>query len=439
MMTNARGAVRAGRLLAPVFLAVLLTVASSAALAQEPGDRSLVTLDAEQTPVNDVLRILADRSGLNIATSPEVQGRVVSIHLRNTPFDEALNLVVRAAGLGYERVGSSILVADVQSLDIPTGFVTRVFELEYANAPDLRRMLEVLTEDVAANAAGNRLVIRGSQSTVEQAAQMIERLDRKPRQILLEARLIEVNTSALRRIGIDWEKITDWTTIITEGNQGTSGPNDFPSEIAFTKLDETADYYRQMNAFEVALEALITNGDAHLLSSSKVVTLDAQLAEIFAGETVPVVITSLQSPGGSGGVLQTVTLEKIDVGVKLEITPRIAEDGMITTLVRPEISRIVGFVGPDDDLPQTSTRRATTLVRVRDGQKIYIGGLLSEETRVTEKRVPLLGSIPLLGRVFRYHRSDDVRLDLVIEITPWIVGDEGEELPAPPLEPEEGP
>jgi type II secretory pathway component GspD/PulD (secretin) len=83
------------------------------------------------------------------------------------------------------------------------------------------------------------------------------------------------------------------------------------------------------------------------------------VAEIFAGETVPVVITSLQSRGAAGGTLQSVQLEKIDVG-KLVITPRLTEDGMITVLVQPEVSRILKFVGPDADLPQTSTRRAQT-------------------------------------------------------------------------------
>ena len=157
-------------------------------------------------------------------------------------------------------------------------------------------------------------------------------------------------------------------------------------------------------------------------------------SEIFAGETVPVVITSLQGTGAGGaGALQTVQLEKIDVGVKLDITPRVTGEGFVTVLVEPEVSRIVAFVGPDDDLPQTSTRRARTLVRVRDGEKIYLGGLLTEEERLTEKKVPLLGDIPLLGYLFRHHREETIRQDLVIEITPRIVGDEGAGLPVAPM------
>jgi type IV pilus assembly protein PilQ len=395
----------------------------------EPG---LISLDADSTSVNSILQILAQRSGLNIVTGPELQGRRISIHLKSTPFEEALNLVVRAAGLGYERVGGSILVASTERLSTQTGLVTQVYDLKYARAQDVRDQLQFLCSNVTASVSGNRLVARASASTMEEVADIVAKLDRKPAQVMLQARLIEVNTTALLEAGIDWEKITKWTTVVTEGKPDASSPGQLPPALPFTKFNETDDYYRQMAAFQVQLDALITDGNARLLSDLRVVTQDNVPAEIFAGETVPVIITSLASPGGAGGVLQTVQLEKIDVGVKLNITPRISEDGFITTLVKPEVSRIVAFIGPNDDLPETSTRRAQTLVRVRDGERIYLGGLLSEEKRRTVKKVPLLGSIPLLGYLFRHYRDETSRLDLVIEITPRIVGDEGADLPAAP-------
>lgn len=415
------------RRLAIVLLFGLLGWLSSpgGAGADQPRVSNLISLDADGTSVNDVLKILAARSGLNIVTSPEVQDRVIAIHLRDTPFEEALNLVVRAAGLGYERVGNSILVANIERLAAETGQMTRVFELQHARADDVAHMLTVLTQDVVANEDGNRVAMRGTQSALEEAERMVAALDTKPRQILLESRLVEVNASALLELGLDWEKLTRWTTIVTEGPAGASIPDQLPDQLSYLPADETQDIHRQREAFEVTLDALLTDGTARVLSSTKIVTLDGQPAQIFAGETVPVVITSLQSPGQTGGVLQTIQLEKIDVGVRLDITPRVAEGGLVTMLVEPEVSRIVGFVGPDDDLPQTSSRRAQSLVRVRDGQRIYLGGLQAEEQRRTVKKVPLLGQIPLLGYLFSHVRNETVRLDLLIEITPRIVDDEG--------------
>lgn len=414
-----------------------LSCASFPAQAQDASPGTLISLDADSTAINSVLQILASRSGLNIVTSPDTHGRKITIHLRNTPFEEALNLVVRAAGLGYERVGSSILVADVNGLATPTGLVTRIFDLKYADGRELRTMLEVLTKDVSASPAGNQLVVRASQAVVEQVADLIAHMDKKPEQVLLEARLIEVNTTDLLEAGINWEKITKWNTVITEGKPAATAQGQVPTALDFIKTNQTLDYYRQLAAFQVAVDALLTDGKARLLSNSRVVTVDGKPAEIFAGETVPVMISSLQSPGAGGGTMQTVQVEKIDVGVKLNITPRLSGDGYITTLVEPEISRILAFVGPNNDLPETSTRRAKTLVRVRDGQKIYLGGLLSEEKRRTVSRVPLLSSIPFVGYLFRHYRDETIRLDLVIEITPRIVGDEGASLPTPPP-PDEG-
>jgi type II secretory pathway component GspD/PulD (secretin) len=385
----------------------------------------LLSLDADSTSLASVLQILAEKSGLNIVTGPEVVGKRISIHLWNTPFDEALSLVVRTAGLGFERVGRSILVTGLDALASPTGLATRVFDLRYADAEDLRAMLEVITKDVKANAVGNRLVIRATGSGLQEAAAVIAELDRKPQQILLQARLVEVDTSALLELGIDWEKITKWSTVVTEGNQGATAKGAIPEKLPYLKLDQTATWYRQMQAFDVAVDALLSDGNARLLANSSVVTLDGTAAEIFAGETVPVVISSLVSPGATGGALQTVQLEKIDVGVKLNITPRIGDEGLITVLVKPEISQITRYVGPNSDLPETSSRRADTYVRVKDGEKIFIGGLLTTEKRSTVQKVPLLGSIPLLGHFFRHYRNETRKLDVVIEITPRIVGDDG--------------
>ncbi|MFO7653327.1 MAG: hypothetical protein R6X25_05825 [Candidatus Krumholzibacteriia bacterium] len=417
----------AGLLAALLVLPLLATY--SVSHAQDVVEPGPVTIHAEATSAAEILAILAERSGLNIVATPEASLRTITIHLRDTPFSEALNVVVRAAGLVYERMGETIIVAEPQRLSAPVVPITHVFQLQYAHPDEVAEVLKVLTPNVAPDIRGNQVILRAGWSQIEEAGRIVDRMDRKPRQILLEARLIEVNRSRLQQLGIDWEQITNYTAVLTEGPSEPTGLGSLPGDVPFIKPDKTMDWYRQRLAFEVAIDALIREGNARQLANSKVVTLDGEPAAIFAGETVPVVITSLQSPSAAGGVFQTVQLEKIDVGVRLNITPRISDDGLITTLVEPEVSRIIAFVGPDDDLPQTSTRRARTLVRVRDGEKIFLGGLLSEESRTNIKKVPLLGHIPLLGLLFQHRRHEQVRLDLLIEITPRIVGDEGAGLP----------
>jgi type II secretory pathway component GspD/PulD (secretin) len=410
-----------------VALAAVLVAANMALAQGSPGSQpedQLITLESDTTPVVTILEILAERTGLNIVTAPEVQGRAISIRLRNTPFSEALNLVVRAAGLGYERVGNSILVADPERLATQTGLTTRVFTLQYANAQEVVAALDIISEEVRSFISGNRIVVRAPQSAIEEIDRIIEQIDLRPAQVLFEARLVEVNTSALQELGIDWEKITKWTEVLVEGDAEESDADAIPDELGFKQFDEFGTVHRQAEAVEVAIDLLLTEGDARLLANSKITTMDNQPAEIFIGQTIPVVITSLQS-GQTGGTFQSVQLDYIDVGVKLNILPRISAEGFITSVVTPEVSTIVGFVGPDNDLPQTSTRRATSVVRVRDGQKFYLGGLLNEEDRETTKKVPILGDIPLIRYLFRHYRIESTQTDLLIEITPTIVRDQG--------------
>lgn len=408
-----------GRLAAAVALAVALLVVPIATHAQvAPRAGVLITLDADSSQVNAVLQVLAEKSQLNIVTSPDVQRRKISIHLKNTPFEEALNLVVRAAGLGYERIGGSILVADPQKLSTQTGLTARVYDLQYADAVEVQKSLTAVIEGLNAYASGNQVVARGTPGQLDQVGSLIAQLDVKPKLVTLEARLIEVNTTDLNELGVQWDRIAKWTEIFTEGDPGSSTTDQLPGESDYIKFDKTDDWYRQRSAYQAAIDFLITTNRARLLANSRVTTVDNRAADVFVGQTLRVVTNILITQGGVG-TTQT-QVEKIEVGVKLEVKPRIAEDGTVTTLISPEVSNILA-IDATTGLPTTATRRASSLVRVPSGEKIILGGLLREEESKVVMKVPILGDIPVLGYLFRHVTRKVERTDLVIEITPTIV------------------
>jgi type IV pilus assembly protein PilQ len=378
----------------------------------------LITLDADSSQVNSILQILAERSRLNIVTTSDVQRRRISIHLRNTPFEEALNIVVRAAGLGYERIGGSILVGDPQKLQTQTGFTTRVYDLQHAEAVEVARSLTSVIEGLNAYPSGNQVVARGTPGQLDQVATMIGQIDMKPRQVMLEARLIEVSSNDLTELGVQWDRITKWSEIFTEGDPGSSSTDELPDDMDFIRFEDGDDWFRQRSAYEVAIDYLITTNRAKLLANSRIMTVDNRTADVFVGQTVRIVTSIIVSTGGIG-TTQT-QVERIEVGVKLEVTPRIAEDGTVTTLIAPEVSNILAL-DPRTGLPTTATRRARSLVRVPTGQKIILGGLLQESEREIVQKVPLLGDIPILGHLFRHTNKQVEKTDLVIEITPTIV------------------
>ncbi|HYW68373.1 MAG TPA: secretin N-terminal domain-containing protein, partial [bacterium] len=380
-----------------------------------------ITLHATGTPLMDILSVLSEKSGLNIVASTDVETREISIHLTNTPIEEALNLIVRAAGLGYERIGDSVLVAPQEQLTQDTGFASYVLEIEYADAFELVPLVEKIAERVAADPGGNRLVVVATPGMIDQIRGVVKQLDVPPMQIMLETEVIEVSTDRMAEYGIDWDNILHQSVIFAEPNGATPPPDsdygDIPESMPFIGRGmETHDIYRQAMALEIALDLLEQEGGAKILSNSKLATLNNRTASIHIGDVIPYAVSNLTS----GGVLQQ-QVQKERVGVKVEVTPRAAGDGHITVMVEPSVSNIIAFRGPNEEYPWTKERTATTQVRVMDGQTFMIAGLLSEDETETITKVPLLGDIPGLGYLFRHSNTTVKKSDLLIKITPRII------------------
>lgn len=388
--------------------------------------QKLITLDAQDADIPRILAILSEKAGLNLVTGPGVTSGRLSVHLHDVPVDQAVNLVVRAAGLAYERIGNSILVADAKSLKEETGLSTYLVELKFANAEEVRDAIKSLAPDVQIDRGGNRLVIVTSPRIIAEVQTVVAAMDVPLQQVMLEARIVEVSTTDLRRLGIDWDQLNRQGTVIVEGGADPTAPDVLPSELPFIAPSPgTNDSWklrsmsRQAKAFQIALDALIQDGNARVLANPKIATLNGHEANILVGSRIPFVVTGTAFAGGAAAPVQQV--EKEEVGIKLRITPLINADGFITTTISPEVSSIIAFRGPNNDLPEVSTRQATTTVRLKDGNAVIIGGLLSEDKTTTITKVPILGEIPGLGLLFQHRSTIANKKDLVIEVTPRIL------------------
>jgi len=402
-----------------VILAAVLALGliAPAASGQLTGEDALVTIRASETPLVDVLEILSEKSGLNIVASTEVEGTIISINLTSTPVEEALNLIVRAAGLGYEKVGNSVLVAEEEVLKQETGLGTYVVPLEFADAFELVPVLEKMIDKVAADPGGNRLIVVATPGEIDQIRAVVKGLDVPPVQVLLETEVVEVSTNDLQELGIDWSKITNQTIIFAEGDPELSDTDAVPTEMTYRSVKpDWDDVTRQAKALEIALDFLETEGKARILTRAKLATLNNRPAEIHIGDVIPYTVTGLTTSG-----VYEVKVEKEEVGVSVKVTPRAAGDGHITVIVEPNVSTIVGFRGPNDEIPWTKERTATTQVRVMDGDTFMIAGLLSEDESNTVDKVPVLGDIPILGYLFQHHKIEVNKTDLIIKVTPRIL------------------
>jgi type IV pilus secretin PilQ/predicted competence protein len=414
----------------------LVTTLALAALAcllipgrsSQAADR-LVTLDAEDAYLPSVLRILAEKGDLNIITGPGVTGARISIHMKDVPVDQAVNMVVRAAGLVYERIGKSILVGSPETLKEETGLSSHVVELKYADAQDVQAALQNLSAEIQVDEGGNRLIVVTSPRVIAEIRDIVAVLDKPARQVMLEARIIEVSTDDAKELGIDWAQLSRQSFVFVEGNYdsisgvGEDGVLDglqvFPNTPGTSDIFKLNNFSRIAEVFRVSIDLLIQDGNARVLANPKIATLNGREASILIGQRIPYTISSTVFAGGAAA--PTERIEKEEVGIKLRITPLINADGYITTQITPEVSTVIGFRGENNDLPVVATREAHTTVRLKDGASVLIGGLLSEDQTTDITRVPILGSIPGIGYLFQHHTSGVRKTDLVIEVTPRIL------------------
>ena len=393
----------------------------------------LVTIHAEDAYLPGILTVLAKESGYNIVTDPSVNTQdKISIHLDDVPIEEAINLVVRAVGLGYEIVGNSFLIADPKKLDKEVGITPHIIELKYSDALEVKELLSDLSKQIQVDVSGNKLLINTSPRKIAEIKRVIEGIDVPAIQVLLETRLIEVALDIDKKLGIDWSKLAKYTNILAEnaealtGGSGSVVPDPgalgtLPATAPFNRLNEDnlipGKFSRQMTAFDITLDFLIKDNKADILADSKLVTLNGREATIKMVDIVPYILSS----GGVGGQVQ---VQREEVGIKLTVLPSVNMDGDITVKVETEVASIFEFIGPDRNIPRVKSRSSTTTIRVKDGESIIIGGLISKDRKNTVYKVPFLHKIPWIGKkLFTSTDLVDRKTDLIIQITPSVLKD----------------
>ena len=399
--------------------------------ATAPGLRTVVSIDAEDAFLPSVLSILAAKSGFNIVTGPGVsKDERVSIHLKDAPIEEAMNLVVRAAGLSYEIVGKSFLVAKAANLREQVGLNSYVVSLQYADAAEVRALLKDFNAAIQVDKTGNKLLIITTPKIITDIERVVRSVDLPALQITLSARLIEVGVEDEERLGINWSKLSasmaeniyegsarpgaESATAVDALGQRSTQYNPFEE---LKDMNTVGRFWRSQPVYQIAVDWLLKNSRAEVLANTKVTTMNSREAMIELVDVVPYVT----SAGGVGG---QVTVQREEVGIKLTITPQVNSDGYITVSIKPEVSSIFEFIGPDMTIPRVVRRTSQMTVRVKNHQSIVVGGLMGLTALKTTHKVPFFGDIPYLGGLFRYNMVSSKKTDLIIEITPHILVDE---------------
>jgi len=382
-----------------------------------------VSLDLRDLDLRSALNLIAEQHGFNVVCGDEVQGEVTG-HFVDVPLEEVLDALLRACGYEYEWVGNVIVVnrADEGS---PRWSETRVIELRHADGTEVRRAVEKLLsprgsiqlfpekqEEEATGAEGDGsqprvLILHDERARVEDIASVVKELDRAPRQLMIEVRLVETVLSNDLDLGFDWN---------AEGSiEGNAVPQDLPLDRDRFRFGTLS-----LEQFQVVLRTLDEDGRSELISNPRIAAEDNRMATISVGTIFPVRTVSRFSEAGITQDL--LTYEDKEINIQLSVTPHVTGDSLITMVVNPVVEDIIGWTGEHDDQPITSKRELTTRVTVRYGETIAMGGLIKNSEIETIRRVWLLGRIPILGRLLF---SNTVRMkestDMLVFITPHIL------------------
>ncbi len=240
------------------------------------------------------------------------------------------------------------------------------------------------------------LILAGPKEEVEQATEVLSANDVAPQQVLIEAKMVDMSPERAKQLGF----LYDWSSFgFTESRRGA-------------QTYEFGKYFRAPFNWSATLEAMETSRDAKILAKPNIAVIDSEEASIFIGDILR--YERLESNTAAG---QTFTIETVPVGVALLCRPRVNDGGEITLRVHPVVSTVSGFTGRNKDIPITSSREAESIIRMKDGETVAIGGLLREEDIKTMTKVPILGDLPFLGNLFKHRNSSHRKSEVTIFIT----------------------
>jgi type IV pilus assembly protein PilQ len=398
----------------------------------EPAKDEPIVIEYIEADIQNVLRTLAAKAGINLILGDEVAGKV-TVHLEGVSYEEAMRLIVESKGYAYVKDRSVVKVKSRDSLETEPVEV-KMYTLKYAKADDVRKTIEaVLTKQgkLQVDVRSNTLVISDTPSNLSKIVPLIDTLDSQTTQVLIEAKFVETQKNPHKDLGVNWSNTLVDHEVVAGSTLIRDAANGKPvSGFQVTKDLANAGPWIPTTALldagqaKIVFSYLNSDSDTELLANPRVVTVDNGKARISIARQVPIPNFTFSEQTAS---LQISGFEYKDIGIILNVTPRINKDEFVTLEVTPEASSAAGNQplssggGSVVNIPIINTRTATTTVLIKSGYTLAIGGLMQQDTDNTYTKVPLMGDIPLVGSLFRSKKLDKKKRDLLIFLTPTIV------------------
>lgn len=407
-----------------------------------------LSLNFQDIDVRSVLQLIADFTNLNLVASDTVQGGI-TLRLQNVPWDQALDLVLKTKGLDKRKIGNVLLVAPAdeiaarerQELESQKQIAElaplrrELLQVNYAKAADIAKLFQSVTSaeakidergSITVDERTNNIIAYQTQDRLDELRRIVAQLDIPVRQVMIEARIVEANVDYDKSLGVRWGG-----SIQNKGNWNASGVNGSSSTIGTPGSTSTNSPFVDMGTvnntsgigiafitdnvlLDLELTAMEKTGNGEIVSQPKVVTSDKETAKILKGTEIP-----YQEASSSGAT----SVSFKEASLSLEVTPQITPDNRIIMEVKVTKDE-PDYLNKVQDVPPIKKNEVNAKVLVNDGETIVIGGVFSNTQSKVVDKVPFLGDVPYLGRLFRRDVVSEKKSELLVFLTPRIMNNQ---------------
>ncbi len=366
--------------------------------------------------LRDIYRALGQAFGINVQFDSKLRDKQLSIELENVTAQEALEFVMRAAGHFYKVLNEDTIIVIEDNAQNRREYEEQVIQTFFLSNAEVKEMLTLLrslvgTKNIASNDQLNAIVLRDSADAIKVAERIIQANDKARGEVVIDVELLQINTSKMRELGVE---LTQYRI-----NQNL----DQDPALRVSDLE----FLNQQN-WEVTLPGFVynfvkTSSEAQLLANPQIRISDGEQANLVIGDRVPIPVTTFNSAQTVGSNIVPITsFQYQDIGIRLEIEPRIHHNREITLNIQVEVANVAGSVeGTGGQQPIIGTRNIQSTIRLKDGETNFLAGLIRDDQSTGQTGVPGLGDIPILGRFFSKKSNENRRTDLVLTLTPHII------------------
>lgn len=405
-----------------------------------PGDDALYNIEFREADIKDAVRLLAKMDGKSIVVPDKING-MVTASFENTSLSNAIKSILMTNGFGYVLNNDIMQVLSKEDLEeMGEDLVTRTYNLEFGKAPAILPHVQALLSkrgSATADERTNSISVRDTAASVRNVSELIANLDRKGKQVLIEAKIVEASADFIRSLGIQWGVTKSGGKIQTAGltsvgtdDQGRNLMLNVPA-TGFRGGAPTSGVGLILGSFkgiltDIQISAAERNGDLSILARPTIATLNNQSAKIRSGTKFYVKTTGDFNIGGTTTTQSN--LQEINTGIELDVTPQISGNEFIRLDITATQSE-ADFTQAIDGVPAVEDKTAQTTVQLRDGETTIIGGLFNLRDARVVHGVPGLMQVPILGNLFKSKTKTKSKRELLIFLTPKVIESAVAELP----------